>query len=159
MIIVRLAQTSDAQQIWEWENDTSLWEVTDEPGPFSRADIYSFLRNQNHLTLHNQERWIIEMYQTPIGMIDLFDYNEKKQSVGIGIAIPNPEFRGKGNASLAMKMMHHHLKLKYAIQEVHCIIHLTNKTSIRFFEKLAYVPGERRVHLKKKVIEYRHRLS
>ena len=39
MITIRKATTRDCDVILQWENNPLLWEVTDEPGPFTKEDI------------------------------------------------------------------------------------------------------------------------
>jgi diamine N-acetyltransferase len=138
MITIRKATMQDCDTILQWENNPLLWEVTDEPGPFDKSDISSFLFEQNSLEHAQQERWIIEMKHEPIGMLDFFQWDPQKKSIGVGIALPNPETRKKGYATEALKIAHQTLKMKYDVQSFHCVIHPNNADSLRLFEKLGY---------------------
>ncbi len=159
MITIRKATPEDCDVILLWENNPLLWEVTDEPGPFTIDDISSFLNEKNSMKSANQERWIIENVREPIGMIDLFQWDPDQQSVGVGIAVPNIEFRKKGFASDALKILHSAMQLKYGIQHFHCIIHPNNPASQKLFEKLGYQQTRTEIHRNQKVYRYQKSIA
>lgn len=159
MITIRKATPEDCDVILLWENNPLLWEVTDEPGPFTIDDISSFLNEKNSMKSANQERWIIENVREPIGMIDLFQWDIVQQSVGVGIAVPNIEFRKKGFASAALKILHSAMQLKYGIQHFHCIIHPNNPASQKLFEKLGYQQTRTEIHRNQKVYRYQKSIA
>jgi diamine N-acetyltransferase len=154
MITIRKATTKDCETILNWENNPSLWEVTDEPGPFTMQDISTFLQEQNSLESASQERWIIEKSKSPIGMIDLFQWNRNEKSIGIGIALPNLESRRKGYAMEAMQIAHRTLRMKYNIIHFHCIIHPGNPASKNLFERLGYEKVKTDLHRNQLVNHY-----
>jgi diamine N-acetyltransferase len=155
MITIRKATAKDCDVILQWENNPSLWEFTDEPGPFTKDDIFSFLQNENSMKTANQERWIIENFSEPIGMVDLFQWDPDHRSVGIGIALPNIESRKKGFATEALKIVHATMKMKYGIQHFQCIIHPNNPASQKLFEKLGYQKTQTENHRDQKVYRYK----
>jgi diamine N-acetyltransferase len=159
MITIRKANVRDCDVILQWENDPLLWEVTDDKGPFTQNDITEFLIEKNSLDKVNQERWIIEDVSTPIGMIDLFEWNRKEKSIGIGIAIPEIKFRKKGYASHALKILHTLLFEKYDIQLFHCLIHPNNEGSIQLFRKLGYQKTEESIHRHQQVHRYKKKIQ
>ena len=138
MIQIRKAELSDWRWIHQWENFESLWEVTEHPGPFTSDEIIQFLTHQNDLKIHKQERWLILLYQEPIGMIDLFEWNKKKSSIGIGIAIPDHQYRRRGYALDALKLSLDVLQSQWQIKNVHCNIQDKNKGSLSLFSKLGF---------------------
>jgi diamine N-acetyltransferase len=138
MIQIRKAIRSDWRWIHHWENFESLWEVTLHPGPFTSDDIIQFLDHQNDLKIHGQERWLISLYQEPIGMIDLFEWDKNRQRIGIGIAIPDPNFRRRGYAKKSLNMAIEILKTQWDIQEVFCNIQDSNKGSLKLFRSLGF---------------------
>ena len=154
MITIRKANVRDWNIILQWENNPLLWEVTDHTGPFTQEDIMQFLNEKNSLDQVSQERWIIEDIKHPIGMIDLFEWNRKENSIGIGIAIPEIQFRKKGYATQALTIMHGVLCEKYDIHFFHCLIHPENAGSIQLFRKLGYQKIEERFHRNKRVHRY-----
>ena len=159
MITIRKATTRDCDIILQWENNPLLWEVTDEPGPFTKEDISSFLQNENSMKEANQERWIIENFSEPIGMVDLFQWDPDLRSVGIGIALPNIESRKKGFATEALKIVHATMKMKHGIQHFQCIIHPKNPASQKLFEKLGYQKTKSENHRDQKVYRYKKSLE
>jgi diamine N-acetyltransferase len=159
MITIRKATPNDCDVILLWENNPLLWEVTDEPGPFTQDDISSFLEEKNSMTSANQERWIIENMHEPIGMIDLFQWDPDQQSIGVGIAVPNIANRKKGFASAALKILHSAMQMKYGILHFHCIIHPDNPVSQKLFEKLGYQKTRTEIHRNQKVYRYQKSIA
>ena len=159
MITIRKATPKDCDVILRWENNPLLWEVTDEPGPFTKEDISTFLQDQNSMKNAKQERWIIENFSEPIGMIDLFQWDQDLQSVGIGIALPDIESRRKGFATEALRIVHSTMNMNYAIQHFHCIIHPNNPASQKLFEKLGYQKSHSENHRDQKVYRYKKSLE
>lgn len=158
MITIRKATVRDCETILKWENNPLLWEVTDDTGPFTKSDIMGFLNEKNSLEKVSQERWIIENVSTPIGMIDLFEWNKEAKSIGIGIAIPEMHFRKKGYATHALKIVHSVLYEKYGIHFFHCLIHPENESSIQLFKKLGYQKIEERTHRNQRVHQYKKKI-
>jgi diamine N-acetyltransferase len=159
MITIRKATPKDCDVILQWENNPLLWEVTDEPGPFTKEDISSFLAAQNSMKTANQERWIIEKFSEPIGMIDLFQWDPEQRSIGIGVALPNIDSRRKGFATEALRIAHSTMNMKYGVQHFHCIIHPNNPASQKLFEKLGYQKTQSENHRNQKVYRYKKSLE
>jgi diamine N-acetyltransferase len=138
MIQIRKAELTDWRWIYQWENFESLWEVTEHPGPFTSDEIIQFLTQQNDLKKHKQERWLIQLYQEPIGMIDLFEWKKKQQSIGIGIAIPDMQFRRRGYAKESLQKAIAILQDDWNIKTVHCNIQDNNQGSLSLFVNLGF---------------------
>jgi diamine N-acetyltransferase len=159
MITIRKATPRDCEIILLWENNPLLWEVTDEPGPYTVDDISTFLNEKNSMKSAKQERWIIENAHVPIGMIDLFQWDPVQHSIGVGIAVTDIELRKKGFASAALNILHSTMQMKYGIQHFHCIIHPDNPASQKLFEKLGYQQTRTETHRNQKVYRYQKSIA
>jgi diamine N-acetyltransferase len=153
MISIRKSILSDCDRIWQWENDPSIWSITDEPGPFEKEDILSFLNLQNDLEQNGQERWLMFLDHEPIGMIDLFQYNSDQRSVGIGLVIMNQECKGKGYGKEVMYLMENHLISVFRLEKFSALVFESNQTAIGFFRSIGYVIIGMRNHRGKSAIE------
>ena len=145
MIQIRKAELSDWRWIHQWENFESLWEVTEHPGPFTSDEIIHFLSQQNDLKKYKQERWLIQLYQEPIGMIDLFDWKKKQNSIGIGIAIPDLQFRRRGYAKESLQKAFETLHDHWNISTVHCNIQDSNKGSLALFQNFGFTSTKQKI--------------
>lgn len=136
-IRLRAIEPSDAKLLYQWENDTSVWHVSNTITPFSKDVISQYLTNA-HMDIYTtkQLRLIIETEnKTPIGCIDLFDFNPLHLRAGIGILVSAAEQRRKGYASEALEVL-----IKYAfnvlnLNQLYCDIGVENDSSLTLFKK------------------------
>jgi len=136
-IKLRAIEPADANLLYQWENDTSVWHVSNTITPFSKDVITQYLSNA-HLDIYTtkQLRLIIETEnKIPIGCIDLFEFNPLHLRAGIGILIAAAEYRRKGYASEALDIL-----IKYAfntlnLNQLYCHIGVENESSVSLFKK------------------------
>jgi diamine N-acetyltransferase len=136
-IKLRAVEPSDANLLYEWENDTTVWHVSNTITPFSKEVIKQYLSSA-HLDIYTtkQLRLIIETEnKNAIGCIDLYDFNPLHLRAGIGILISSAEHRRKGYADEALAIL-----IKYAfntlnLNQIFCDIGADNIGSIALFQK------------------------
>lgn len=144
-ISIKIAEPEDAPQIYRWENDRSLWRVSETTCPTSLFQIEQFLLGNGDLVSNRQQRLMILLKdrEQPIGSIDLFDYDPVNSRIGIGVLVES-EFRGKGYATTALQMCLDYLFNNMMVHQVHCIVDLSNMASLHLFQKLGFTEGGRR---------------
>lgn len=139
-INLRALEPEDLDFLYQIENETAFWEVSNTQTPFSKYILKHYLEN-THLDIFEakQLRLLIE-HQTekhPIGMIDLFDFDPKNKRAGVGILI-HPNYQNKKFATEALSILiayaFHHLDL----HQLYANITLDNTKSIALFEKLQF---------------------
>jgi len=144
-ISLRIAEPEDAQQIYAWENDRSLWRVSETSNPISLFQIEQFLLGNSDLVTNRQLRLMIELKGTdrPIGCIDLFEYDPINGHIGIGILVENA-YRHQGYAKKAISLCVDYLMNNVMVHQVHCLIDEQNTVSQHLFETLGFKPCGRR---------------
>ena len=144
-ISIKIAEPEDAAQIYRWENDRSLWRVSETCCPTSFFQIEQFLIGNGDLMSNRQQRLmvVVKGIDPPIGSIDLFDYDPVNSRIGIGILIEGA-YRGKGYATAALRLCLDYLFNNLMVHQVHCIIDVTNQESLHVFQKLGFEEGGRR---------------
>ena len=145
IISIKIAEPEDAMQIYRWENDRSLWRVSETCCPTSLFQIEQFLLGNSDLVSNRQQRLMIcpSPGDSPIGSIDLFDYDPVNSRIGIGILIEK-EYRGKGYATAALQLCLDYLFNDLLVHQVHCLVDITNEESLHLFKKLGFEEGGRR---------------
>ena len=103
-IFLRALEPEDLDFIYEIENDTSLWVLSDTQTPYSRFLIKQYLENaQQDIFEAKQLRLVIcTLEGLAIGLIDVFDFDVKNKRAGIGILIKDQANRYKGYGKEAL---------------------------------------------------------
>ena len=136
---LRIAEPEDTALIYRWENDRSIWRVSETSAPTSRFQIEQFLVANSDWIANRQLRLMIELEQAsaPIGCVDLFNYDPINQRIGIGILLEAP-YRGKGYASRAVAMTLDYLFRDLMVHQVHCLVDEQNLASQQLFTRLGF---------------------
>ena len=137
---LRPLEPEDLEELYKWENDTSVWEVSNTHTPFSRYTLRRYIE-ESHLDINEvrQLRLIIENTEGKvIGAIDLFDYEPFHQRAGVGILIYEIEARNKGFATDALELMSRYCKKFLGLNQLYANIDSGNLSSIVLFEKSGF---------------------
>ena len=144
-ISLRAAEPQDAQTIYDWENDRSLWRVSETSNPISMFQIEQFLLSNGDLAANRQLRLMIDLKETgkAIGCIDLFEYDPFNGRIGIGILLEKA-YRNQGLAQKAVALCLDYLFNNVMVHQVYCLIDERNVESQHLFEKTGFKPCGRR---------------
>ncbi len=116
-ILLRALEPSDVDLLYNWENDASIWHLSNTLTPFSRFALEQYVMNSHEdLFTTKQLRLMIDLVENDqtrsIGCVDLFDFDPINKRAGVGILVVKEE-RGKGHASEALELM-----IKYAFKRL-----------------------------------------
>lgn len=139
-IKLRALEPSDAQLLFEWENDQSIWQLSNTIAPFSKFDIEQYILNSEKDIFSNKQLRLMIDKKLPnnklqtVGSIDIFDFDPINKRAGIGILIIKEE-RNKGIASDALDVL-----IKYGFEtlnlhQFYCNISIENEVSLKLFIK------------------------
>ena len=143
-IRLRALEPGDIDLLYEWENDTAIWNVSNTISPYSRFQLEQYVLNeQQDLMASRQLRLMVEVknsrnHHQPAGTIDLFDYDPLHARTGVGILIRDP-YRSKGYATEAMDVVIRYAFGTLNLHQLFCNIAPTNTTSLKLFDKLGFV--------------------
>lgn len=136
-IKLRAPELDDLDTIFEWENNTDIWNLSQTQLPFSRFDIEQFILQSNHdIYIEKQFRFIIESIaeKNIVGAIDLFDFDAINKRAGVGILI-DKNFRKLGIGSQALDILIKYAKSTLNLHQLYCNILLSNLVSLHLFKK------------------------
>lgn len=144
-ISLRCAEPDDAERIYAWENDRSIWRVSGTFVPYTRFQIEQFLLSNNDLFSQKQLRLMIGLNESgaSIGCLDLYDYDPINGHVSIGILI-DAAYRKQGHAQAALALCLDYLSQDLKLHQAFCVIDELNTESQHLFEKQGFVPCGRR---------------
>ncbi|MDY6800729.1 MAG: GNAT family protein [Bacteroidota bacterium] len=140
---LRAIEPKDIDLIYQWENNTDIWQISNTLTPFSRSIIKQFIDNA-HLDIFEakQLRLMIDKIDKKptktIGTIDLFDFDPFHQRAGVGILIANEIDRQKGYASDALDIIIKYCFSVLQLHQLYCNISCNNTSSIKLFENKGF---------------------
>ena len=143
IVRLRAVEPEDAELLYAWENDTSVWSVSGTTEPFSRAQMERFIAAQlqgGDLFRTGQLRLIVEtlLSARPVGAIDLFEYDPIHRRAGIGILIYEQSDRGRGYASDAVETLCRYAHDTLRAHQLWCNVGADNEASLRLFRSAGF---------------------
>lgn len=135
-IYLRALEPEDLDFVYEIENDTSLWVLSDTQTPYSRFLIKQYLENaQQDIFEAKQLRLAIcTLEGIAIGLIDVFDFDIKNRRAGIGILIKDKVNRYKGIGKEALDLLVTYCFKTLHLHQVYANISEMNSASLNLFE-------------------------
>lgn len=103
-IRLRALEPSDAQILYDWENDPETWNAGSRQWPVSLADIKALIEHSDlDIWQTRQTRLMIESVDNAdtVGCIDIFDFDPLNMHCSLGVLI-RPDARRKGFATQAV---------------------------------------------------------
>ncbi len=136
-VTLRRPKLLDLDQLLLWENnlDNSLY--SDNPIFYTREQIEQFLTSDQDIFLDRKIRFMIDSSDSPIGCVDLFEYDMVNSRAGVGIFI-DEKFRNMGFGTKALSLLKSICMKDYFISNLHVNILYTNKESIQLFERAGF---------------------
>jgi diamine N-acetyltransferase len=143
-ISLRTPEPQDLDLLYIWENDPSVWMVSQTLTPYSKYNLEEYIRESSgDLLSRRQTRFMIDFEDTSnnitIGTIDLFEYDPVNRRAGIGILIGQQEYRLQGHATTAIQLMQKYAFTVLHLEQIYCTISEDNESSIRLFEKSGFL--------------------
>ena len=134
-IKLRAPEIEDIQAIYDIENNTGLWQVSQTLVPFSLFDIEQHILRSNKDPFKTAEaRFVITKTDTNeiVGLIDLYDVDALNKRAGVGIMIVE-KFRNNGYAKEALSVLKKYAFGVLHLHMLHCIIDTDNNKSLKLF--------------------------
>ncbi|HEX2921375.1 MAG TPA: GNAT family protein [Bacteroidales bacterium] len=137
-ITLRAPEPEDIELLYEWENNSANWVISNTLTPFSRYILKRYLEDSHKPIFETgQIRLMIDIIpgKDTIGTIDIFDYDVFHSRAGLGILIGKEEYRRKGYASEALKCVIDYCFGILHLHQLYCSILEDNCGSMDLFQK------------------------
>ena len=139
-VTLRPLEPTDLDTLYSWENDTTLWAVSDTVAPYSREALWHYLEQYTaDIYAQRQLRLMITLTSdsTPIGTIDFMNFNPLNNRAELGLFIA-PEWRGKGLGRKALDLLTAYARDHIGLRQLYVFIALDNEVCLKLFEDYGY---------------------
>lgn len=140
-IRLRALEPSDVELLYQWENNTEIWNVGSTITPFSRQTIRDFIESASQTDIYaaKQLRLMIDDKESgkTVGTIDLFEFDAHNRRAGIGIFVDEP-FQQKQLATNALECLLTYCKSMLLLHQVYVDIPTDNSASIKLFTNAGF---------------------
>ena len=140
-IHLRALEPEDLEFLYALENDPDIWEVSGTLTPYSRKVLRDYLE-KSHRDIYEVKQLrlaICAAPKSPIGLIDLYDFDPKHRRAGLGIVISEPGDRDRGYGAEAIGLL---VAYAFEILDLHQLYASVGENNVRsqhLFEKLGFV--------------------
>ncbi len=149
-IKLRAVELDDIDLLYNWENDTQLWKVSNTITPFSKYILKKYIENY-HLDIYQTKELklmidvkISENNFNTVGILDVFNFDPFNKRAGIGIMIHKKE-RDKKYATESLKIIRDYAFNYLKIHHLYCNISEKNTNSLKLFQNLKFeITGEKK---------------
>ncbi len=130
-INIRDLEEKDVDFLYSIENNENLWKYGSERIVFSKLLLLEYIKNSKlGVEINRQIKFIIDLKDCPIGIIDIYDYHKDSASIGIFII---DEYRNKGYGKESLELLKCYCKTKLMIKKLFCCIDIHNLNSVKLF--------------------------
>lgn len=137
---LRALEPTDIGIMYEWENDTQVWQTSGTVAPFSRH-VLSRLIDEQQFDIYatRQMRLVIEDRNSNrvTGAVDLFEFDPQNRRAGVGIII-TPPYRGRGFATDALLTLERYAAEVLHMHQLWCSVAANNEPSLALFSRAGY---------------------
>ena len=137
---LRAPEPEDLGVMIFFENTSSVWEVSNATGPYSRFYLKQYIEtNQNDLYEDRQLRLMIENPDKQVvGIIDLCNFDPFHNRAEVGIVVAD-SYQNKGIGKLALQLLIEHCFDFLGIHQLFAYIDVTNEACRKLFKKCGFI--------------------
>ena len=140
-IFLRALEPEDLAFIYHIENDETIWEVSNTQTPYSKFLITQYLENA-HQDIYEAKQLRLAICKNEnleaIGLIDLFDFDQKNKRAGVGIIIQNEVDRNNGFGKEALGLMINYAFHQLQLHQLYANIGTENLPSLSLFTTFGF---------------------
>ncbi len=135
---IRAIEPADIDFLYRIENIPQVWSISWGDAPVSRQLLWDYINSYTaDIYRDRQLRLIIESDGSPVGTIDISDYDPRNGRALIGIAIDGP-YQNKGIATEALRQVIERCRDTFGMHQLAAMILKDNESSLHLFEKLGF---------------------
>lgn len=141
-IRLRAPEPEDIDKLYDWENDTALWEYGSAIAPLSRFTLHQYLiASKQDIYVDKQLRLMVELNESAevIGTADLYDFDPFHRRAGVGILIDQKQ-RNRGYGLQVLMLLESYAFDFLSLRQLYAFVPEKNLASMQLFRKANYIP-------------------
>jgi len=139
-VTLRALEPTDLDTLYRWENDTTLWAVSDTVAPYSREALWHYLQEYTgDIYAQRQLRLMVTLTSdgSPVGTVDFFNFDPLNNRAEMGLFIA-AEQRGKGLGRQALDLLTAYARDHIGLRQLYVFIGLDNEACLDLFASYGY---------------------
>lgn len=140
LIFLRALEPTDLDIMYEWENDSRLWDVGNTITPYSRQQLWEYLKNYDgDIYTSHQLRLMICLNENneSIGTVDFYDFDPFNQRGAIGLLITE-KYQNQGLGYRALQLTLNYALNYIGLHQCVAIVPIDNVASYHLFKKAGF---------------------
>jgi len=139
-ITLRALEPDDLEILFKWENDSSVWRVSNNRTPLSKFALANYIKSSDKDIWEIRElRLMIQAADGKnLGTMELFDFDPYHSRAGVGIVIFESSDRRTGIATEAFEILFDYVQNELGIAQLYANVAESNEPSLKLFGKLGF---------------------
>lgn len=139
-IYLRALEPDDLEFLYQLENNTAIWEISNTVAPFSKHVLKLYLDNAHRdiFDVKQLRLCICNLENNVVGLIDLFDFDPKNHRAGLGLVVLEEKERNKGIGAEAITLLVDYAFSALQLHQIYANVMEDNAASIHLFKKLGF---------------------
>ena len=140
LIKLRALEPEDLDALYKWENDADLWKYGATIAPYSKYALKEYIADSRLDIFQSRQLRLMIVWKednSPIGTIDLYDFDPMNLRAGIGILIDSA-YREKGIGKQVLDLMKDYAFNFLLIKQLYAHIPKQNEISLKLFSRAGY---------------------
>lgn len=138
-VILRAIEPEDLDFLYSLENDREMWMVGEANVPYSRFTLNNYvMTSSSDIYADRQLRLLIQKTDgTPVGLLDIFNFEPKHLRAEIGVAVVREERdRGYGHAALLRAI--DYCRQVIHLHHLYALVDERNRQSLQLFKSAGF---------------------
>ncbi|GHT72586.1 N-acetyltransferase [Bacteroidia bacterium] len=139
-IRLRALEPEDLGVLYRWENDTALWHHGSTLTPFSKYVLRDYIANSSQDIFQTRQLRLLiveKQTETPVGAIDLYDFDPVNLRAGVGILIDSA-YQRQGFGLQALQLIKNYASQVLFLKQLYVVVPQSNEPSYRLFQKSGF---------------------
>lgn len=139
-VMLRAPEKDDLDNLFLWENDTSMWNAGNAVAPYSYKQLWDYIETyEADIFKSRQLRFVVTdvVSGEAVGMIDVFDFDPVNRHASVGILIDSCS-RRKGYASCALRLLCRYCNEHIGMHTLTAVCAKENESGVALFKACGF---------------------